>query len=158
MTTLRDSLLPVIDVIRGILDAPLGMRQCQVSVVTNTWTGGAYPGAPGSTKTQVVTPLKVDGQSPGVTLVSQKDIIASGGLYQEMDLRVGPLTPKFTGGGIDPTTLDNQSGGQNTEIFFLVSGPGIGSGSGYYKKVGQTLIPGNFRYEIVIRKTAQQAV
>lgn len=135
------------------MDQTMGLRLYTIGLVVNTWSG-AYAGI--GNKVQVVTSLDA-GSKHRITQISQRDVIASGGLYQDGDVRVGPLTPTYTmngGGGMDPTAFDPPAVGPNTEVMFLVTGPGMLTGS-YWKKVGQTLFPSTTSYYVVLRKTGE---
>ncbi len=161
--SIRDAFLPILDTYRGWLDGGWGLRQYDVVLRVTTWKIGLanapYPGAPGAAKTVVDTPLLVDGQRVKVELVTQKDIIASGGLYQDQDLKIGPITPAFTLNavqkGFDPATLDPAVSGAN-EVLFKITGPNYPSGA-WFKKVGQEIPMGNFHYYLIVRKSAVQS-
>lgn len=154
--SLRDALLPVADNLRG-MPAVLGMRIHVVAVRVRTWSGErAGVGQPSDT----TTGLKIDLGLKNVKVrnVSQKDVIASGGLYTDQDLVVGPITPPFQG-----STLDNDAiaifdpvvnGIPQTavEVFFRVQGPGYSTAGDWFQKWGQrTDQP--YRYMIYLRKT-----
>jgi hypothetical protein len=151
----------LLDRYRGMLDGTWGLRLYSVTVRVNAWSG-TLPGQQGATKTPTETPLLAGGGRPRVEQVSQRDVIASAGLYEEQDLRIGPLTPAFTDpatgapGGIDPSLFDPLVNGGPTEVLFRVDGPGLPAA--WYKKVGTEIIPGNFRYCFVVRKTGEQGV
>lgn len=151
--TVRDAYLPILDVYRGALDDVWGLRRFDVTVRVSTWAPGSLPGSQGATKAPVDTPLTVyGGARPKVELVSQATIIASGGLYQDQDLRIGPLTPAYgIASGVDPAVFD-PSAASNVEILFLLVGPGLPAGGAWFKKVGQE-VTGNFRYSLVVRAT-----
>jgi len=155
MPTPREVFLPVLDLYRGGLNTLWDLRRYDVAVVVNTWSG---PLVGQGTKTQVVTPLLVAGGArPRVEQVSQRDVIASGGLLQDLDFRVGPLTPVspgFPSIGIDPTKFDPAAVGPNVEVLFKLTGPGM-TGGALFKKVGQD-VSRNFRLTIVLRKTGEQ--
>lgn len=151
--SIRDAYLPILDLYRGALNSVWDLRRFDVTVRVTTYAPGTLPGAQGSTKDAVDTPLTVyGGGRPKVEQVSQATIIASGGLYQDQDLRIGPLTPAYgIASGIDPAVFD-PAGSSNTEVLFLIAGPGLPSGGAWYKKVGQE-VTGNFHYSLVVRAT-----
>lgn len=153
--TPRDAVLPVLDTFRGLLDTSFGLRRYAVAVVVNTWSG-ALVGE--GTKTQVITSLVVAGGArPKVEQLTQRDVMASGGLYQDLDFRVGPLTPvssSFPSVGVDPSTFDPAPVGANVEVLFTVTGPGMPNGA-FFKKVSQE-VARNFRFTLVLRKTGEQ--
>lgn len=153
--TLRDALLPAVDVMRGI-PGLLGQRLFTVSVVVRSWDGsrqGIGSNTDGSTN------VRVDmGQfQVKVRQVTEKDIIASGGLYTDQDLKVGPITPPYPGGkanNSDISIFDPAVGTNPTEVFFNVKGPGHPVEGSWYKKIGQDVTP-VFHYEFTVRKTAE---
>lgn len=151
--TVRDAYLPILDLYRGALDSVWGLRRFNVYVRVNTWTPGALPGSQGATKDPVETPLLCYGNGrPKVEQVSQATIIASGGLYEDRDLRIGPLTPAYSiASGIDPAVFD-PVGASNVEILFRLYGPGLPQAGAWYRKVGQE-ITANFHYSLVVRAT-----
>lgn len=156
--SIRDAFLPVLDTYRGWLDAGWGLRQSSVLVRVISWkiagVDATVPGAPGAVKTSVDTDLTVDGKRPKVEQISQKMIIASGGLYQDQDLKVGPITPSFNGGGFSADVLDPAMNGSR-EIHFKVTGPDSPDGA-WYKKIGQEVVYGNFHYHLILRKSGIQ--
>lgn len=161
--SIRDAFLPVLDTYRGWLDTGWGLRQYDVVIRTITWKIGAanatYPGAPGATKTFVDTPLLVNGARVKVEQLSQRDIIASGGLYQDQDLKIGPITPSYVKGagtgGFDPSTLDPTTTGAN-EVLFKITGPNFPTGA-WFKKIGQEIVHANFHYYVIVRKNGVQS-
>jgi hypothetical protein len=148
--TIREDFLPVVDWGRGLLDAAFGLRRYDVVMVVTTWSG-ALPGD-GTASPAVETPIVVAGsRRPKVEQLTQRDIVASGGLYQEQDLRVGPLTPAFTSGGLDVTAFDPAAVGPSTEVLFRLTGPGTPATGALYRKVGQS-VEKNFHYSFVLRR------
>jgi hypothetical protein len=155
VTNLRDALLPVVDTLRGI-PAQLGLRQYFVEIVRREWTGSRVGlGYIQDTATSILVDL--GRYQPKVVCVNSRDIIASGGLYAEEDLKVGPITPPFPGStanGSSITIFDPPTSEYPTEIFFKVIGPGFPDEGAWFKKISQD-VSGNFRYSFVIRKTAE---
>ncbi len=95
--------------------------------------------------------------SPRVTRVSSQDIIASGGVYTDQDLKVGPITPPFSGStqdNSDTTSFDPTPGSSGAEVFFKLIGPGLPAEGAWYKKISQD-VTRNFGYTFVVRKTAE---
>jgi hypothetical protein len=155
--TIRDQYLALLDKYRGQLNTIWDLRRYDVSVRVNTWAPGTLPGGPGATKTHVDTPLVVAGGArPKVEQVSQRDVIASGGVYQDLDLRIGPITPQSAGfpAGVAPSTFDPAIAGSNVEVLFKITGPGFPAGA-WFKKVGQQLAA-NFGFYLIVRKTGEQ--
>lgn len=113
-------LLPRLDKIRGIAGR-LGLHAFSVYIRVNRWSG-ARAGL--GTLTSTTTRLFVNGnQNPKVTQISNQDAMLSNGVYSNQDVRVGPFTPPFTGGGIAYATLD-PAVNAGTEFFFKLVGPG----------------------------------
>ncbi len=154
-STLRDSLLPVVDVIRGI-PAALGMRLYTVSITQRVWSGSRVGLGTGYDNT---TGLKVDLgiYQTKVRQLTQKDVVASGGFYSDQDFEVGPITPPFTGSAADNdaiTVFDPTPTALPTEIFFNVKGPGFPLVGGWFKKKAQN-VSKNYRYTFIIQRTAK---
>lgn len=142
--SLADSLKKALDVVRGI-PGTLGLREYSVSVLTRVWSN--RPGV--GTKVETITPILVNGQNPSVRRLTSSDILASGGLYQDMDLEV-TFTPEFYldgYGGISQDVFSIEP--KNAEVFFIVSGPGLDQAT--FKKISQNTLD-VLTYKIVIRK------
>jgi hypothetical protein len=132
----------------------MGLRLHTVSVLTRTWSGGR-PGL-GTKTDSALVPLRLDqGTGPvKVRNVTQRDVIASGGLYTDQDVIVGPITPPYAGSSLDNDAIavfDPPVGTSSTEVLFFVTGPGLGSGA-WFKKI-ETRVDKPFRYTLVLRKT-----
>jgi hypothetical protein len=125
------NLLPLLDRARSI-GAQLGLRQSDVLVRVIQWSGDV-PGE--GTKTVTDTPLLVNGRRPKVAQVSNRDAMLSAGAYTNQDMRIGPLTPPFPGGGVAYGTLDPPVT-LGTEVHFRITGPGVPAGGLWYKRVG----------------------
>jgi hypothetical protein len=155
-TTLRDALLPVADAIRG-LPYILGMRLYTVQVQIVTWSGTRF--GLGTKTIGTLQPIKVAAGSAQLTVrqVTQKDIIASGGLYQDLDLIVGPITPPYVGSSKDDDQISifdpAVTMSTPTQVFFFVTGPGYSSGAWFKKAATDVSKP--LHYTFVIRKTAE---
>jgi hypothetical protein len=150
---LREDLLPVVDMGRAIA-GELGLRvYASVTVRVRTWSGSVTGEG---TKTDVDTLLLVGGQPPKVRQVSQKDIVRSGGLYEEGDLEIGPLTPQYAGGGTSIASLDPAVATRPTEVFYRIAGPGSASGGDWYKKVSDSM-DRPFRMMVTVRNTGEVA-
>lgn len=161
MSKLRDNLLPVFDKVARGIPNKLGLRQYDVSLRTISWSG-SRPGVGTKTITDVhfsVNQGKAGNDRPKVTLVSTREIVASGGRYTEGDFRIGPMTPQYTdsqGRTFGTTPDDFQLAIKNspTEIFFNLKGPGMSDqvGGDWFELV-ETDFTKNFGYTIVVRKT-----
>lgn len=143
----RDDCLPALDAGRALLDVH-GLRRFDLVMRVNTYSG-ARVGA--GTKTTTNTTLTLDGSHRiKAKRVSGRDIMASGGLYQEGDWRVGPFTPAFAGGGRDPSYFDPPaSASVPQEVYYQLTGPGFSSGA-WFKKV-DTETSNAFGYYITLR-------
>jgi len=159
MTTLRDDLLDVADSIRGIPDE-LGVRLFKVSIRVRTWNG-SRPGVDSSSSSDTNTYFWVDGGCHRIRVrqLTQREIIASGGLYTDQDLRIGPITPPYPG----PRSPANNSAysifepapnGSPVEIFFKVEGPGMAASGSWFKAI-KTDVTRPFRYEFVVQRTGE---
>jgi hypothetical protein len=155
--TIRDQYLGLLDNYRGMLGAVWDLRRYDVVLRTTTWAGGVLPGDHGATPTVVETALTCNGQRVKVEQVSQRDIIASGGQYQDQDLRIGPLTPYSAGftAGFDPSVLD-PAPGTNMSVVLLITGPAYPAGA-LFRKLSLEMQSGNFRYCMIVRKTGADA-
>ena len=158
--TYRDAYLAVVDARRG-LPVLYGIRLHNVSVLVRQWPSGT-PGQ--GTHNDTLTSLKLNlGTGPiKVRNISTKDIVSSGGLYSAEDIIVGPITPPYSGSGLDNdaiTVFDPiPQAGIASEVLFLVTGPGFnptGNWPGAWFKKIETRTDKPFRYEIVLRKTAE---
>ena len=164
MPTLAKSLLPVLDLVRGI-SGILGFRPTSITVRVVTWTG-SRPGL--GTSSYVDTPLWVatdtsSPQNPRVVPVTNKDILASGGLYTNEDVKVGPLTPSFPasavlpGGGYTPGQINPPqptAGSAYQEIHFKLAGGGYQSPM-WFQRIGDSVISAT-RYFVVLRRSGNQ--
>lgn len=132
-----------LDEIRAIPDE-LGLRPFDVIVRVITWSGADASGRSGvglGTSSYVDTPFLVGGgHRPKVRQVSMRDIIASGGLYHDQDLKVGPVTPAYAGnasqpgGGVAYGTIDPAVSGDPVEIYYRVSGNGLPGAGAWFDK------------------------
>ena len=148
----RTNLLAAVERIRGAIPGALDLRQHTVTVRVRTWTG-ARPGLIGTSKTDVDTVLTNAGYNPKVTEVSTRDIVASGGVYQQGDYRIGPLTPSYAGGGIALATVDPATTSTAREVLYKIEGQGLPSGGAWFKRVEASMLR-NFTNSIVVRRTA----
>jgi hypothetical protein len=144
MATLASTILPALDAIRGI-GGILGLRPFTITLRVRTWSGGS-PGKGFKTDTDVR--LMNNTATGGTTsvkarFVTTQEIIASGGLYRDRDVKVGPLTPQFAAayglpqGGYGDATLDPVPTplAQPTEIFWNVIGPGMAPGGSWCSRI-----------------------
>ncbi len=112
----------------------LGLRPNAVTIEIRTWDGGkvgrgaatvSTPGDPFGTVGLTILP------TPKVREVSTHEVASSGGVYEQGDLVVGPITPAYPGppaGGytveqIAPEIAPDQAG---IEVVYLITGPDAG--------------------------------
>lgn len=152
---LTDDCRPIFEDARVLL-SDLGFRQYDVVRRVVRWTG-EQPGD--GTRSAEDTPITIQGRRPGTHKISQKDVIASGGLYEDGDWRIGPFTPLFTGaigpitdGGVDIDTLDPPVEGTGLEVYWQLTGPGFADGA-WFKRIAREVSP-VFSISIVVRKLA----
>lgn len=146
----RTTLLATVERIRGVVPGALDLRPHTVTVRVRTWTG-ARAGI--GTRVDADTPIRNFGFNPKVSEVSSRDVVASGGVYQQGDFRVGPITPEYVGGGTALTTLDPATTGTAREVLFKIEGPGFPTAGAWFKRVEDSTIR-NFTHSVVLRRTA----
>jgi hypothetical protein len=150
--SLVSSLLPTVDLARGLLD-DVGLRPFQVFVRVRAWSG-ALVGV--GTATDTETEITVAGtKRPKVVEVKSKDVIASGGAISATTYKVGPLTPDYGTGGTNADTIDPPPvAGQ--EVLFIVKGPGLPTAGVLCKRVdGDQSSP--FRWMLTLERIGQNA-
>jgi hypothetical protein len=156
--TIRDDCLPIFESARVLL-ADTGLRRFDVVMRVVTWSGQT---AGEGTRTATDTPLLIQGKRPGVRRVKQEDVIASGGSYEDLDMRIGPFTPTFSGasgpitsGGLEPVAFNPAKDANTREIYYKITGPGLESGA-WFKKIEQNSHSA-FSYYLTVRKIATGA-
>lgn len=154
MTCLSEQLKAALDAVRAIPDQ-LGLRPYTVSIRVRTWSGER---AGLGTKTDADGYIVVgDGYRPSVREISSQDIIASGGLYTQEDLKI-TVTPAYVGacgiGGHLVSDFEPDVNANPTEIFFNIKGPGHPANGSWYKKISQN-VDSVLTYTFIIRKTAE---
>jgi hypothetical protein len=162
----RDTYLAIADYYRAQLDQVWGHRQHEVYIRVSTVTPGAPSygsyGGPGFSASETITETRItvgplNDSNPKVEQVKQQDVVASGGLYQTQDLRVGPLTPSYPGGGLDPDIIDPPQSATTKSVAYRIVGPSTPAEGAIYAKVGQTITK-NYGYYLILRKTAEEPV
>lgn len=161
----RDTYLAIADYYRAQLDQVWGHRQHAVYLQTTTSAAGPstygqydIPGLTAETTTETrLTVGPNQTSNPKVEQVRQEDVIASGGLYQTQDIRVGPLTPPYPGGGTAPIVFDPAQNDSTKSVSYRVVGPMTPAEGAIYTKVGQT-VSKNYGYYLILRKTAEEPV
>ena len=157
----RDLLLKPIDIMRGI-PGIMGVRLYTVAIIVRAWTG-ARPGLGSPTDATHGVKVDVGIYQTKVAQVSAKDAIASGGLYTNQELKVGPITPPYTGSTADNDAIaildpPEPSPGTSQEVLFNIQGPGFptallsnGYAGAWFEKVSSNYTR-YFRYEFIVRK------
>lgn len=153
--SLRDGLLPALDIVRGI-PGQLGLRLFTVTVYIRRWSG-ERPGVGTVTEQSFELRVSKGGQPVKVRTLTTREVVASGGLYRDLDIEVGPLTPPYPGSDADESAIDIFDPDLDTntavEMYFKVTGPRT-TDLGWYKKIEQrTDRP--LRYMLVLRKTGE---
>lgn len=150
--SLVSSLLPTVDLARGLLD-DVGLRPFQVFLRTRAWSGG-YVGQ--GTVTEADTEITVAGtKRPKVVEKASRDVMSSGGAVTQTTYLVGPLTPDYTTGGtsadlIDPPLVAGR------EVLFVVKGPGLPTNGVLCKRIdAEQFSP--FRWMLTLERIGQDA-
>lgn len=149
--TIRNAVLPILDVWRGRLDTVFGLRRYDVALLMREWPAGTIPGAHGVSPTETTIPLLVGGGRPRIEQISTREIAASGGLYQDRDIRIGPFTPPFMSGGADPEWLRPSVSADRVEYYIAISNADSGEAGERYSIV-QTDTSRSLRWTMVCRK------
>lgn len=146
MQVIDDDLLSDLDDCRAIR-GEVGLIPFKVFVRIREWSGerqGDGSEFRDGPDLQITVGKGKDKQPVRVRMTTNKDIIASGGIYRDRDLRVGPITPDYgpdsTGasGGFGQALLDpSPKGDTTTEIFWRVEGGDMAPGGSWYEKIGQ---------------------
>lgn len=148
MADLPSSLKPIADKLRG-LSASLGMTVYTVTLRIRQFDSQTFTDG----YTDTLIPLLTDGQPAPVKRLSQKDVVLSGGLYQEADLRV-TLTPEFENGGYDLAALDPPPGANPAQFTFIVRGSGLPAEGALFKRIGVHVSP--VTLELILRNTGKR--
>lgn len=113
---------PTLDAIRTGIPSTYGLRGVSLTVRTIHFEGDYLTGG------QEVVTDKVIGSPTGdrykVRVVSTKDVVASGGIYQQGSIRVGPITPPYPGGGFTAADLIPPSAPGQTVLYGLTDSAG----------------------------------
>lgn len=154
MSDFANNIRASLDKIRGI-PAILGLRPYSLSVRIRSWSGERIGLG---TATIVDQDLSVaDGYQPRIRQLSQKDILASNGLYSDQDLEI-LLTPLFVSicgiGGYSTDSFDPPIYPNPIEILFNIKGNGHPPEGSWYKKISQSTDLA-LTFTIIIRKTGE---
>lgn len=127
MGSWKDDFRKLADELRAMPgEVGIDIRPNSISVVVRTWSSGKIgSGTPTDSTPLVLTPV------PKVREVSTREVASSGGRFEMGDLRVGPITPSYTGppaGGyttaqVAPEVAPDLDG---VEVLYLVTGPDAG--------------------------------
>lgn len=154
MSTLRDSLLPVIQRFRN-LSVEFGVRQYQVWLRKITWSGSRV-GVGTATTTDTYL------GRPKFRRVTSKDVIA-GSVMNEQTFEIGPFTPSHSEPSstpdtlaVSPTDLSPAQTGTPTEIYFVVKGPGLPEDGALFSRVHDSL-ERPFRYTVTVEAVGRKA-
>lgn len=149
----RTKLLARVDKVRRIPQKQFDMRQHEIFLVRRLWSGGVV-GEGNSVK--FTTQLFVGGSyNIRVREVTSKDVVASGGLLTESSLKVGPFTPSFPGGGLDNPQFDPPMNNKPQEVFFYITGLGMGPEGRWFKRVNDHSIQ-NYTSWLYLASTGEQ--
>lgn len=156
--SLRSDCLPILEEARELFD-DLGFRQYSVFLVLVDWSAEAGDSNRTITETQIT---HSNGSRPAVKQVSQKDVLVSGGTYEDMDFVVGPITPSYTDdifgqGGVNIAEFQPVEVANEREVYYRVFGPGMETAGSLFKKISQEVDP-NWSYYFTIRKTATKLI
>lgn len=161
--------MSVVGTIKPALDAVRAIGGTQAFLV-HTWTAtirvrtwtGERPGI--GTFTDVDTQLfnaSVTGELAPVRVkqLTTKDIISSGDLYRDRDMRIGPITPDFAAsylpaGGYTDSTIETDVTTSAVEVFWNISGRGMPTGGEWCSKVSEDV--SELHYYVVVRATGKQ--
>lgn len=153
--------------IRRSIGGLMGLRPFTVFVRTRRWSGnrvgqGTFVDNAGGPDVQLTNGVAPLGPQPvRVRTLSNRDIIASGGIYRDRDMRVGPLTPSFAAsilpaGGFNDSTVDPpQVGSIPTQIMWIVFGPGMFASGSLCDRI--SLDETALHISLVLRSTGRQA-
>jgi hypothetical protein len=90
--TPRDNLLYAVDKCRTVLGPTvMDLRPTSISVITRNWSDGTDSGDGFPSDTTLTLPNYTK-----VRHLSQREIAQSGGVYEDGDIIVGPITPQYT--------------------------------------------------------------
>lgn len=158
MSLMSDN-LPILEEARELFD-DLGFRQYSVNLVVVDWDGEAGD----SNKTITETEIRhANGSRPACYHVTQRDILVSGGTYEDVDFVIGPMTPLYNDsifgpGGVDIASFQPEDVPNEREVFYRISGPGLDPINGnLFKKISQE-VDRNWSYYFTVRKTATKII
>jgi hypothetical protein len=161
---IAENYLPLLDQYNGLLDTVWGLRPFTVYAKVIVWPSSP-PGQNGSSPlSTTLTPLLCDGGNVYARHLFGKEIIASGGLYEDSDWKVGPLTPSYTDpntglpGGVTAGILEPPvpTDGTVCEIIYYIKGPGMADATnGDAFKLVEAEVWNPMEWFLLLRKTGQ---
>lgn len=116
--TLRDRMSKVADKVRGLASkASIDERTTSVTVRTVTYVGGRRGAeGPRTTVDLLLAPR------PKIVEVNGRDIAGSAGRYAVGDVKVGPITPTYTGGGYTQDQLAPALTSNGVDVLYVLAG------------------------------------
>jgi len=145
MATLLDDLRELADETRGIAETDIPIRTTQVTVRRRVWDTAIGTGS--YRDFDLVMPQRYP-----VRNMTSKEISASGGRYSTEDLKWGPITPSFEGGGgyalADICPRAEPGLEHRTQIFYLLTGAVTGE-----YKLDSFSSTRPFRYMVVLLRS-----
>jgi hypothetical protein len=141
-----------------------GIRPFKVYLKVTSWSGQtAGQGARVDTIYPILVNSEVDGyNNPYCKQLSQKDVVASGGLFSDMMLQVGPLVPSYTDpitgqtGGTLPGTIEQAIKTSPQEIHVNVQWAGASSASGDWFEIVSSNFESVYSYYFTVKKEGTQ--
>ena len=140
----RTGLLSVVESIRGI-PTDLDMRQHEVMLRIRQWSG-ERAGLGSKTDTDTTIKVNYGKNNPRVRQVSSKDVVASNGMLTSSNIKVGPFTPDFLGGGVTDDAIDPPIASDPREILYRITGPGMLTAGSWFKRVNDNSLPNYSRF------------
>lgn len=116
MPTFREAFAPTLDAIRTGIPTAFGLRTVTLTVRVKLWSG---PQVRSGVATTTDTDIAGASGRYKVRELTVKDVVVSGGKYQEGQLRVGPITPPYPGGPFTAADLiPPKPAGQGQEVYY----------------------------------------
>lgn len=149
--TLRDVLLPVVWIVRG-LPGQFGLHRHTVEIGLGAWTGAVTgEGTLATTWTPIV---ENGGQPPKVRWLKTEELAV--GALQKGSVQIGPITPDFSGGGTSAGTLMLASIQTGQTRHVRITGPQHPNGALYV--IQNSDFGSALHYTLVCEPIAEQSV
>jgi hypothetical protein len=125
--SIRSSALKLAGKLRALPSSPgVDIYMTSVTIRTRTWAGGRVNAEGGYSDSNIlITPR------PKVREVAQREITGAGGRYEAGDVKVGPITPTYSGGGYTIAQLAPTASSNGVEILYVLAGAIAGD----YKRI-----------------------